>query len=232
MKRGLVLVEGQTEEQFVNDCLAPYLLAKGLVLERPFIVNTKVVAAGPNFKGGVRTYTKVQRDLRRLLLDSNAAVITTVLDYYALPGDFPGMQSRPARNARDRVERVEAEWAAAVGDRRFVPHLALHEFEAWVFADPSRLEPFMFDDDAGVIELIGQIARAHQTPEDINDGPMTAPSKRLLDIFGAYQKTLHGPLAVCAIGIERIRAVCPHFHRWLDRIEAIAADEAPGPPGL
>lgn len=87
----------------------------------------------------------------------------------------------------------------------------------------------MFDDDAGVVEAIARIAGAHQTPEDIDDGPMTAPSKRLLDIFGPYQKTLHGPLTVSAIGIDRIRAVCPHFHRWLTRIEAIAADEAAGP---
>jgi hypothetical protein len=32
MKRGLVLVEGQTEERFVDELLVPYLLAKGLVL--------------------------------------------------------------------------------------------------------------------------------------------------------------------------------------------------------
>jgi hypothetical protein len=30
MKRGLVLVEGQTEERFVNECLGPYLLEKRL----------------------------------------------------------------------------------------------------------------------------------------------------------------------------------------------------------
>ena len=81
----------------------------------------------------------------------------------------------------------------------------------------------MFDDDAGVITAIARIAGAHPTPEDIDDGPMTAPSKRLLDVFAAYQKPLHGPLAVSAIGIDRIRAVCPHFHRWLEHVEALAA---------
>ena len=39
-------------------------------------------------------------------------------------------------------------------------------------------------------------------------------------MFAAYQKPLHGPLAVAAIGIDRIRAVCPHFHQWLGRLEA------------
>jgi len=223
MKRGLVLVEGQTEERFVNECLAPYLLDKGLILERPMIVATRRIAGGPNFKGGIRSYGQVQRDLQRLLHDGHASMITTVLDYYALPHDFPGMRDRPPGSPRSRVEHVEAAWAAAVGDRRFVPHLTLHEFEAWVYADASRLEPYMFDDDAEVIEAIAEIAAAHRTPEDIDDGPTTAPSRRLRDVFDAYQKPVHGPLAVVAIGIERIRAVCPHAHDWLRRVEAFAA---------
>jgi hypothetical protein len=223
MKRGLVLVEGQTEEQFVNDCLGPYLRDKGLILERPTIVVTKRVAGGPNFKGGISSYGQVQRDLQRLLHDGHASVITTVLDYYALPKDFPGMESRPAGSPRSRVEHVETAWAAAAGDRRFVPHLALHEFEAWVYADPSRLEPFMFDDDPGVIEAITKIAASHPTPEDIDDGPMTAPSKRLRDVFAAYQKPLHGPLAVSAIGIDRIRDVCSHFDCWLSKLTSCVA---------
>jgi hypothetical protein len=221
MKRGLVLVEGQTEERFVNECLAPYLLAKGLILERPTIVATKRVAGGPNFKGGISSYGQVQRDLQRLLHDGHASIITTVLDYYALPKDFPGMRDRPSGSPRSRVEHVEAAWAATVADRRFVPHLALHEFETWVYADPSRLEPWMFDDDAKAIEAIAKIAAAYQTPEDIDDGPDTAPSKRLEKVFN-YQKLLHGPLAVSAIGIDRIRAVCPHFHQWFGRLEAPA----------
>lgn len=108
-----------------------------------------------------------------------------MLDYYALPKDFPGMRDRPTGSPRSRVGHVEAAWAAAVGDRRFVPHLTLHEFETWVYADPSRLEPWMFNDDAGVIEGIANIAARHSTPEDIDDGPMTAPSKRLGDLFTA-----------------------------------------------
>lgn len=222
MKRGMVLVEGQTEERFVNDCLAPYLLDRGLALERPTIVSTKRIIGGPHFKGGVQSYAKVQRDLDRLLHDSNAAVITTLFDYYALPVDFPGMRDRPSGSARSRVEHVEASWCSRVGDPRFVPHLVLHEFEAWVFADPPRLEAHTFDDDTHVIQAIATIAARHASPEDIDDGPKTAPSKRLSDAFRPYQKPLHGIRAVSAIGIDRIRAVCPHFHRWLERLEAIA----------
>lgn len=223
MKRGLVLVEGQTEERFVNDCLAPYLLPRGLALERPTVVTTKRVVGGPHAKGGVTSFAKVQRDLERLLRDSHTSVITTLFDYYALPMDFPGMQSRPAGAPRIRVEHVERAWARVVDDPRFVPHLVLHELEAWVYADPSRLEPYMFDDDAGIVAAIARIAANHTSPEDIDDGPSTAPSKRLFDAFAAYQKLLHGPTAIAAIGIDRIRATCPHVHDWLVRIEALGS---------
>jgi hypothetical protein len=222
MKRGLVLVEGQTEEQVVNECLGPYLLAKGLDL-RPTIVKTKRLVGGAAFKGGVLSYSQVRRELGFLLHDTGASVITTLLDYYALPDDFPGMSDRPTGSSKDRVEHVERAWASSVEHRRFVPHLALHELEAWVFASPSYLEAWMFDDDAAVIAAIAAVAAAHQTPEDIDEGVQTAPSKRLRNAFAAYQKTLHGPLALSAIGIDRIRAVCPHFVQWLARLEAVAA---------
>lgn len=132
------------------------------------------------------------------------------------------MRGRPQGGAEQRAAHVEAAWAASVAHRRFVPHLALHEFEAWVYAEPSRLEPWMFDDDADVVSGIAAIAAAHRTPEDIDEGPATAPSKRLRDLFPAYQKALHGPLAVSAIGIDQIRATCPHFGRWLQRLEELA----------
>jgi Domain of unknown function (DUF4276) len=222
MKRALVLVEGQTEERFVSECLAPYLVAKGLGLQTT-IIATKRVVGESHVKGGVRSYGQVQRDLRLLLHDTHASAITTLLDYYALPDDFPGMRDRPAARARDRVEHVEATWAIAVGDPRFVPHLVLHELEAWVYAAPSHLEPWMFDDDPGVIAAIKAVADARATPEDIDEGPETAPSKRLRAMFPVYQKTLHGPIATSAIGIDRIRAACPHFGAWLTRLEMIAA---------
>lgn len=222
MKRGLVLVEGQTEERVVNECLAPYFLDRGLALT-PTLLKTKRVVGGGDMRGGVSNYPRMRGDLVRLLHDHGAACITTVLDYYALPTDVPGMSTRPATSPRSRVEHVEAALAADVGDRRFVPHIVLHELEAWIYADAARLEPWMFDDDASIIEAIRDIAARHSSPEDIDDGPQTAPSKRLKAAFPAYQKTLHGPFALAAIGIDRIRAVCPHFDQWLRTLETLAA---------
>lgn len=220
MKRGLVLVEGQTEERVIRECLNPYLWRRGLNLT-PTIVTTKRVVGAAPFKGGAVRFGQVQGDLKRLLHDTGAAVVTTMFDYYALPQDFPGLLSRPAGSARSRIEHVEATWAASIGDRRFVPHLVLHELEAWVYAAPSRLEPWMFDDDAAVIATIAATSAAHETPEDIDEGPETAPSKRLKKAFSAYQKTLHSLLAISATGIDLVRATCPHFAGWLERVEAL-----------
>ena len=221
MRQGLVLVEGQTEERVIHECLRPYLEEKGLVLI-PKIVTTRRTVGASHDKGGVQRFGQVQGDLRRLLGDKGAAVVTTLLDYYALPDDFPGMAGRSGRPPRACVEHIEAAWATTVGDRRFVPHIVLHEIEAWVYADPARLEPWMFDDDATVIAAIAETAAAHQTPEDIDDGHLTAPSKRLHKAFAAYQKTVHGLLAISAIGVDRLRAACPHFARWLATLESIA----------
>jgi hypothetical protein len=57
--RALVLVEGQTEERFVKDVLAPTFWPRGLYLS-PTILVTKRVKDGPNFKGGVTRFARFE----------------------------------------------------------------------------------------------------------------------------------------------------------------------------
>lgn len=52
MKRLLIYVEGQTEETFVRDVLAPYLWTLGLHPE-PTLARTKRTRSGQTFKGGI-----------------------------------------------------------------------------------------------------------------------------------------------------------------------------------
>jgi hypothetical protein len=61
-------------------------------------------------------------------------------------------------------------------------------------------------------------------PEDINDHPKTAPSKRIVAAMRGYQKTFHGPLIACEIGLSAIRQNCPHFDAWLQKLERLGAD--------
>lgn len=65
------------------------------------------------------------------------------------------------------------------------------------------------------------IRSAFATPEDINNNPNTAPSKRVLGLYPAYRKVLEGTLAAQAIGIDRMRQECPHFRVWLEQLEAL-----------
>lgn len=219
-KRALSLVEGQTEERFVKDVLAPEYHALDLFFEQPKILVTKIVKDGPNFKGGVTTYQNFCRDLRPLLR-STGALVTTILDYYGLPLDFPGMDDRPAGSPLDRVLHVERAIREDFGSPpNFIPFLALHEFEAWLFSSPDELPKALT-----MVEKQPQfraIRDAVVTREEIDDGPTTAPSKRILSLFPTYRKTLHGPTTAKRIGLDRIRAERPHVESWLRALEAFA----------
>ncbi|MFP2925408.1 DUF4276 family protein [Pyxidicoccus sp. 3LG] len=217
MKRILILVEGQTEETFVRDVLVPYFLTRELALS-PKLVVTRRVAAGGHDKGGFTRYKHVKDDLVRLLADTGAERVTTMLDYYGLPEDFPGLANRPAGDCYKRVEHVERAFAEDIGHRRFLPYLALHEFEALLFTDLNRCSVFT---PKAVSAL--QLARnAVSSPEEINDHRETAPSKRILAVMPEYRKRLHGPQAVQEIGLPQLRAACRHFDQWLSRLEALA----------
>jgi len=152
-----------------------------------------------------------------LLGASHAAGITTFIDYYALPNDVPGMADRPKSSARDRVEHVEEAIASQFKDRRFRPYLMLHEFEAMLFTNVQRWQ-HRFDDQA-VARLKNDVAGL--PPEDINETPQGAPSKRILRRLTDYEKVIHGPASARDIGLTAIRDACPHFRSWLAWAEGL-----------
>lgn len=222
-KRVLILVEGQTEERFVKDLLAPTYWSANLYIE-PTLLTTKRVKDGPNFKGGVSNFTKFENDLKRLLNNSGDALVTTFLDYYALPNDFPGMPSRRAHwTGIQSVQHLEKEMYLHFGSpRNFLPFLALHEFEALLFSDEHSLPTVMTATHKQA--EFSSISQSFSTPEEINNSPITAPSKRILKLFPGYRKTLHGPITAKRIGLEQIRMSCPHFSNWISKLEKYAVE--------
>jgi hypothetical protein len=220
-KRVLILVEGQTEERFVKDVLGPHFYDQQLFFF-PTILVTKRVKDGPNFKGGVTNFAKFQNDTRRLLASAGDALVTTLLDYYRLPVDFPGMESRPLQGtALQRVTHVEAAIAQHFNlQSNFLPFLVLHEFEALLFSSPEELPRALYGSDKqGEFQAI---RAGVATPEEINERPEFSPSKRIVAMFPAYKKTLHGPTTIARIGLERICEECPHFNDWTRRLQAFA----------
>lgn len=219
-KRALILVEGQTEERFVKDVLYEEYLAKGLYIA-PTIITTKRVKNGPNFKGGMTSFSRFESDIKNIFHGAGDALVTTMVDYYGLPTDFPGMDSRPNTTVVDKVEHVENQISNHFENRKnFIPFLALHELESWLFSDKDILPTVMTEPDKK--DEFSSIRDLFDTPEDINDNPLTAPSKRILSLFPGYRKTLHGPMALSRIGLDGIRSECPHFDWWLSQLDAFA----------
>ncbi|GAA3459680.1 hypothetical protein GCM10018963_16930 [Saccharothrix longispora] len=180
------------------------------------LVKTKRPAAGPAHKGGITGWRQVERDVRLLLNGTSLDVLTTLFDYCAFPDECPGMADRPPGDVYRRVEHVERCLAEVVGDRRFRPNLVLHESEAWVFAAADELGLLLGPELA---ERLKRDVAAAGGPELVNDGPATAPSKRLLAYCPTYLKTSDGPIAVEELGVARLRAVCPHLDAWLRTFE-------------
>jgi hypothetical protein len=57
------------------------------------------------------------------------------------------------------------------------------------------------------------------SPEEVDEGHDTHPAARISRYIPGYRKPLHGPLIAQRIGLATIRARCPHFNRWLDKLE-------------
>jgi hypothetical protein len=221
MRRVLILVEGQTEERFVKAILQPYLWTMGVHAE-PTIVTTKRVKSGPDFKGGITNFSKVESDIRLLLGDTGAALVTTMIDYYGLPDDFPGRRQLQSSSSHVRAKELEAamELHFSAGSR-FAAYFMIHEFEALLFSSPGVLAQAMNEPSATV--QLQRIRDSFPTPEDINDDPMTKPSARVSNRFPGYQKVLHGPNTISRIGLASIRRECVHFNEWVTKLEAIGA---------
>jgi hypothetical protein len=217
MTRLLVLAEGDSEELFVREILAPHLAVFGVYATATGVVS-KRLASGNKITGG-NLWSNVRNSLIPLLQDSEAWV-TTLLDYYGLPEDFPGA-SIGDRSAT-HLQSMEQALAGAVNHpARFIPFLVLHEFEAWYFADPDKVACHFGKPEVSTMMKIA--AQASNGSENINHGKETHPSKRLKNYGIGFRKTSAVSL-LKDIGLETIRSACPHFNAWLTRLESLAAE--------
>lgn len=224
MSRVFALVEGQTEQAFVREVLAPALAPKGVFL-------TGGLMGKPGCKGGVRPWASARREILAALKQDRRRHCTTMFDYYGLPNDWPGAEEAkgaPFALAAGTIEQailadVSAELEDSSAQCRFVPYIQLHEFEALLFSDTETLANVLHRPDLKG-QLHGIVSECAE-PEGIDDDPETAPSKRILSIAPAYQKPLHGAIAAKRIGLERMRQACPHFNAWVTRLEALEPEK-------
>ena len=199
------LVEGLTEQQFVAELLAGHL-------EQFEVFSTT------SQLDGVSKFEKLAKELRPFFLDrSSDARFTTMFDYYRLPRHFPGDSDALPRDPIERVAALENSFAASMGDSRLVPYIQVHEFEALLFADISKLASYHSEHKAAIREL-ERVRPKFPTPEHIDQND--PPSKRIAKVPG-YDKPTSGVLTAIDIGLAKLRAECAHFNDWINRLERL-----------
>jgi hypothetical protein len=217
------VVEGQTEETFVNRVLAPALAARNVFMDAHCITTGRKKSG--IFRGGVSQYRHLKTDLTLWMKQDQKpeAWFTTMVDLYALPDDFPGSADclRHVDPIR-RVECLEERLLEDLSHRRLIPYIQLHEFEALLFSDPRPFEN-AFPSDPTVTQKLAAIRSQFPTPEHIDDRRDMAPSKRILAVLPDYKKTVAGVQIAQQIGLTALRQECPHFNQWIAKIEAVAA---------
>jgi hypothetical protein len=220
MTRVHVVVEGQTEESFVKDLLA-------IVLWPRQVYVTPIILGPPGHKGGNTSYARVKKDVIVLLKQDPTAYCTTMLDLYGLGPGFPGTPLPPNLPNIEKVTRIEhavkADIVAQIPDRRpdlrFFPYLQLHEYEGLLFSDPAAFASGI--GQRHLAESFGKVRGAFATPEDINDDPDMAPSKRVFGVYPSYRKVVDGTLAARSVGLEKMRQECPHFRQWVGKLKEL-----------
>jgi Domain of unknown function (DUF4276) len=217
MKFVKVFVEGQTEEVFINFLSQDYFEPKGLCLT-PVTVKTRKLAGEKANKGGTVTYTKFKKQILDLLTDNSFEMLTTMFDLYKLRKDFPGYNQAVFSNPTAKVRFLEEKLKEDIKDIRFEPYVALHEFEALLFSDPSQIGKRFPNLKPKSINELHKIRKGYN-PEEINETEEGAPSRRIKKVILSYQKENDGPVIARKIGLEQIRKACPHFNEWMQKLE-------------
>ena len=208
MKRGIYFIaEGATEVQFIETSLRYYFAERNIGDIRAFDM------------GGSNSYSLYYKDVTTFLKRENDIIVTSLIDFFRLPNDFPGYESAKKLNGgQQQIEFIETKINERINNQRFVPYIQLHEFEGLMFSDMKGFNQIPGCDEKILAEL-KTIVDSHTNPELINDGAETAPSKRLKKIIPGYDKPLYGAYIALENGLDSIINKCPRFKVWLDILE-------------
>jgi hypothetical protein len=214
MKRVHIFCEGQTEETFVREVLQNHFNRLDIFL------NAIVIRTSASARGGMVSYAKLRWQIDCKCKEDNSASVTSLIDLYGLPKDFPqkvmiDFQIDPYQKAKV----AEAALAADIAHTNFIPNLLLHEYEALLFSDVSKFGGWF---SAVATQNLADDIQGAISPEHVNDNLHSAPSKRVLKHCSAYDKPVHGSVIAMDIGLDVIRNKCQHFNAWLRKIESLA----------
>jgi len=206
-----VFCEGQTEETFVKELMFDHFVTFGV------FINPILVRTSRQGKGGVNTYAKIREQILRKCKEDTSSYVTMMIDFYRIPPDTPGqILMEKEFNPYRKVVSIEKAIGDDIGQPNFIPNVLLHEFEGLLFSD---LEPFKDWFDEREVNSLFEESRDFESPEHVDDGMQTAPSKRILKNCASYDKIIHGTLIALEIGLDAIRGKCKHFDSWVSKLE-------------
>jgi|ERR1700722_1398064 len=220
-----IYVEGQEEELFVNRVLRNYLRPFGVMVQRPILAATSFRIGGEDADvtvGGVTNYEAIREDIFNQFSAGEIAavdVLTTLVDLYGLPSQFPGHEETIAQGLTGsrKAAHIEKQWKTDVCRANFFPYIQVHEFEALILTRPSALCEFYPEHASGIEQLRKECIPFH-TPEDINETKATSPSHRILARVPSYRK-IDGFRHLQFIGLPELKAHCPRFKMWVEQCE-------------
>lgn len=223
MKKLFIVVEGETEERFLRTVIYPHFISLGIHIEaQSWITNRKLGTSG-----GGSSFDLIENHLRRLMSrykNDDNVFFSIMIDLYKFPrqgntiydADLSGVNT-----GKDKALLLQRKMSIRFSNRSFIPYVQLHEFEALLLSKPAEFGVFYTDKKKEIQALIKEIKGL--APEEINETPEGAPSKRIIKHIPTYkhQKTSAGVITAERIGLEHLRTTCNHFNDWIVKLEAI-----------
>ncbi|HIE01166.1 MAG TPA: DUF4276 family protein [Thiotrichaceae bacterium] len=218
-----IVVEGETEKEFVDEILKPAFSERMIILDARCVATSR--KGGRKHSGGgiSRSYIRLKNDLMNWIKEDRKADarFSMMIDFYKLAPDFPGYkESRQQNTVQNKVKILEKRFFEEINDYRFIPYIQLHEFEALLFAEPEKFA-IAYPNRQNKIQQLIKIRAQFESPEEINEGSTTAPSKRIKAILPEYEKRTAGPLIALEIGIEKLCEENSHFNEWIEKIKQL-----------
>jgi hypothetical protein len=215
----VAIVEGRTEQIFIQTIVMPHLCPKDIYI-KPILISK------PGQKGGDVKFARVLNDIERHLKQRTDTFLTLFVDYYGIKSDWPGLQeAKNKSSSREKAKEINSATKHKINEdfsdydskRRFIPYICVHEFEALLFSEPATLAAELHVAQDRIEDILTEC----KEPEEIDDSPHSAPSKRIETLSKRFKKTTTGIAVAEAIGLKKIRERCPLFNAWLKTIEAL-----------
>ena len=218
MKKIIIICEGPSEQMFCDKILKPHFSALGITIEYPLIAHSG---------GGIVKWQNFKPEIELHFATDNDRFITTFIDYYGMYGYHGFPEWANAHLLADKPDRMTMLEKGMLDDLsiavrpKFVPNIQLHEFEALVFSDHTVFGTYYSPAEFAHNGLATLATLCASSPETINNGTTSAPSKRLTLNIPAYDKVSDGAELAKLIGLPTIRHKCPRFDAWITRLETI-----------